>query len=77
MSTEIKIKEDPDRYNFECTSELILENDLIKLEKDRHGDESVASPKMKAELKSIQSGKPVIVGEQITFMNKHMKTMDK
>lgn len=57
MFTQIKMKEEPACYTFECTSELILHNEIIKVEVDRYEEICVKSPEIKSELESLRSGK--------------------
>lgn len=73
MSTQIKTKEDPDSYTFECTSELILENDVIKVEVDGYyeQEESVKPPEIKSESSRQISKSPFTRWESSRFCTKH------
>lgn len=57
MST--KIKEEPDNFTFEPTSELILDNCVVKVEADSSYKyhEIVDSQEIKVELDNVRSGK--------------------
>lgn len=59
MSTKIKIEqEDPDSYSFQCTSEVKLEIDVIKIERneDNEYEDNVESTEIKSELENVDSG---------------------
>lgn len=58
MSTQVKIKEDPDSLPFECNSELMLEKDIVKIEVDTSYvyEENVESLEVKPKVENIRSG---------------------
>lgn len=53
MSRKVKLEQKSDCYSFQCSSEVILETDVIKIEND---EDDVASIKIKAELENVESG---------------------
>lgn len=58
MFTKIKIEQNPDCYTFQCTSEVVLKTDVIKIERDKDNEyeDSVESTEMKSELENAESG---------------------
>lgn len=58
MSTEIEIEVDPDCNSFQCTSEIILDTDVIKLEVDDDSkyEENPESIEIELEIENVQNG---------------------
>lgn len=58
MSTKIKIENESDCYSFQCTSEVILKTEFIKVEGSKYNEyeENVESKEIKLELDNVQPG---------------------
>lgn len=58
MSKEIKIERDPDCSSFQCTSEIKLETDVLKIEVDIDGgcEVDVEPQQIKSEIEHVQRG---------------------